>query len=197
MNQWQRAAGWAGVMSLPRVLSLSDNGTLEIEPVPELAGLRRNHRRLTNLPIRPDTAIPLEGVEGDCLEILATFEPGDAEALGVKVRCSPDDNEQTLIFYSLGDKSLALDAEQSSLNPDVVSYGVQRGPLELAADEPLKLRIFLDRSVIEVFANNRQCLTKRIYPARKDSRSIQLFARGGSAKLRSIDVWKMAAIWHS
>ena len=193
----QRAAGWAGVMSLPRVLSLSDNGTLEIEPVPELAGLRRNHRRLTNLPIRPDTSIPLEGVEGDCLEILATFEPGDAEALGVKVRCSPDDNEQTLIFYSPGDKSLALDAEQSSLNPDVVSYGVQRGPLELAADEPLKLRIFLDRSVVEVFANNRQCLTKRIYPARKDSRGVQLFARGGSAKLRSIDVWQMAAIWHS
>jgi hypothetical protein len=26
---------------------------------------------------------------------------------------------------------------------------------------------------------------------------VQLFAHGGSAKLRSMDVWDMAAIWHS
>ena len=193
----QRSAGWAGVMSLPRVLSLCDTGTLEIEPVPELAVLRRNHRQLRNRAIASDTAHPLEEVDGACLEILATFEPNDAEVFGVKVCCSPDDNEQTLIFYRPGDNSLALDANWSSVNSDVVSRGVQRAPLELAADEPLTLHIFVDRSVIEVFANNRQCLTKRIYPARPDSQGVQLFACGGSAKLKSVDVWDMAAIWSS
>ena len=193
----QRAAGWAGIMSLPRILSLSDDGTLEIAPVPELAVLRGNYRQLTYLSISPDTAIPLEGINGDCLEILATFEMGTAEALGITVCCSPDEDEQTLIFYDRADKCLVLDTNRSSVNPDVVSHGVQRGPLELAADEPLALHIFVDRSVIEVFANNRQCLTKRIYPARKDSRGVQLFARGGRARLMSIDVWNMASIWHS
>ena len=72
-------------MSLPRILSPSNAGTLEIEPVPELTVLRRNHRRLTNLSISPNTSLPLEKVGGDCLEILATFEPGDAEVFGVKV----------------------------------------------------------------------------------------------------------------
>ena len=193
----QRASGWAGIMSLPRLLSLSDAGTLEIAPAPELAILRRNHRRLTNLPISSDIPIPLEGVHGDCLEILATFERGDAAALGIKVCCSIDEDEQTFIFYDQRDKSLALDADRSSVNSDVVNRGVQRGPLELAASEPLTLHIFVDRSVVEVFANNRQCLTKRIYPARRDSRGVQLFAQGGSAKLKSVDVWDMAAIWHS
>ena len=193
----QRAAGWAGVMSLPRVLSLSDAGTLEITPVPELAVLRRTPRRFTNLWMSPDTSILLEKVDGDCLEILATFEPGHAKALGVKVCCSPDEDEQTVIYYSPKNKCLSLDADRSSVNPDVVIHGVQRGPLELAADEPLTLHIFVDRSVVEVFANNRQCLTKRIYPARQDSRGVQLFTRGGSAKLKSIDVWDMAAIWYS
>ena len=193
----QRAAGWAGIMSLPRILSLSDAGTLEIAPVPELAVLRRNHRQLTDLSISPDTAVPLAGIDGDCLEILATFETGTAEALGVKVCCSPDENEQTLIFYDPADKCLVLDAERSSVNPDVVSRGVHRGPLELAARELLTLHIFVDRSVIEVFANNRQCLTKRIYPARDDSRSVQLFTRGGCARLMSMEVWSMASIWHS
>ena len=193
----QRAAGWAGIMSLPRILSLSDDGTLEIAPVPELAVLRRNHRQLTNLAISPDTAIPLDGINGDCLEILATFETGTAEALGVAVCCSPDEEEQTLIFYDPRDKCLVLDVNRSSINPDAMSHGVQRGPLEVAADEPLTLHIFVDRSVIEVFANNRQCLTKRIYPARDDSRGVQLFARGGCARLMSIDVWNMASIWRS
>lgn len=193
----QRAAGWAGVISLPRLLSLSDTGTLEIEPVPELKILRRNQRRLTNIPISSDTCLALEDIDEDCLEILATFEPGDAEALGVKVCCSPDEDEQTVIYYSPKDKCLALDADLSSVNPDVVSRGLQQGPLELAADELLTLHIFVDRSIVEVFANNRQCVIKRIYPARRDSRGVQLFAEGGSAKLHSIDVWDMAAIWYS
>jgi len=193
----QRAAGWAGVMSLPRLLSLSDVGRLEIEPVPELKTLRRNRRRLTNISISPNTFLALEDIDENCLEILATFEPGDAKALGVKVCCSPDEDEQTVIYYSPKDKYLALDANLSSVNPDVASRGLQQGPLELAADEPLTLHIFVDRSVVEVFANNRQCLTKRIYPARRDSRGVQLFAEDGSAKLHSIDVWDMAAIWYS
>ena len=40
---------------------------------------------------------------------------------------------------------------------------------QLQPREPLKLRIFIDRSVVEVFANGRQCMTQRIYPARRDS----------------------------
>lgn len=168
---------------------------MEIEPVPELAIPRQNHRELTNLLIPSDTSILLEGVDGDCLEILATFEPGDADAFGVKVCCSPDDDEQTLLFYSRKDQCLVLDADQSSVNPDVVSHGVQRGPLKLAAHEFLTLHIFIDRSVIEVFGNGRQCVTKRIYPARQDSRGVQIFTHGGTAKLKSMDVWDMAAIW--
>jgi sucrose-6-phosphate hydrolase SacC (GH32 family) len=34
-------------------------------------------------------------------------------------------------------------------------HTVQLGPFELAGKEPLKLQIFIDASVIEVFANGR------------------------------------------
>ena len=69
------------------------------------------------------------------------------------------------------------------------------GPLRLGEDEPLRLRVFIDRSVIEVFANGRQCLTLRAYPQREDSRGISVFARGGEAKLASLDVWQMRSVW--
>jgi beta-fructofuranosidase len=47
--------------------------------------------------------------------------------------------------------------------------------------------------MLEVFANGRQCVTQRIYPTREDSLGVSLFARGGSALVRSLDAWDMAA----
>ena len=55
---------------------------------------------------------------------------------------------------------------------------------------PLELRVFLDRSVIEVFANGRQCLTKRIYPDPQDL-DAAFYCWGGAATLRVLDVWNM------
>jgi beta-fructofuranosidase len=59
----------------------------------------------------------------------------------------------------------------------------------------LRLRVFLDRSVLEVFANERVCIGERIYPSRPDSLGLALFAEGGSAELRGLDVWEMGTIW--
>jgi len=70
---------------------------------------------------------------------------------------------------------------------------VQEAPFELSLGELLKLRIFLDRSVLEVFANSRQCMTQRIYPSLSDSLGIALFSRGGSSEVKSLDAWDTAA----
>ena len=57
----------------------------------------------------------------------------------------------------------------------------------------MKLQIPIDASVIEVFADGRACLTERAYP-RKEGLGIGLFARGGNAQLRSMEVWLMTPI---
>jgi beta-fructofuranosidase len=55
--------------------------------------------------------------------------------------------------------------------------------------------VFVDRSIVEVFANGRQCLTVRAYPEREDSRGVSAFARGGQAQLVSLRAWQMESIW--
>ena len=65
----------------------------------------------------------------------------------------------------------------------------------MSEGEPLELRVFIDRSVIEIFANDRQCLTLRVYPERDDSRGVSVFARGADARLLSLDCWQMRSIW--
>ena len=70
----------------------------------------------------------------------------------------------------------------------------QAAPFELLPGEPLRLRVFLDRSVLEVYANGRQCITQRIYPSRADSLGVALLSRGGSVKVKSLDAWDISPV---
>jgi len=189
-----QTAGWAGVMSLPRVLSLRPDGQLSQTPAPEVERLRGQHWRFEDIEVSPTSTGALSEIQGDSLEILAEFEPGEATEFGIRVRCSPDGVEQTEIVYDRLEKRLAVNREHSSLDP-ATHRDTFAAPLGSAADEKLTLHIFLDRSVVEVFANDQICLTSRIYPARSDSLGLDLWVQDGSARLRSLDVWEMRSIY--
>ena len=67
---------------------------------------------------------------------------------------------------------------------------VESAPLKLADGEGLKLRVFVDKSIVEVFANDgRLVLSRRVLPERDDSTGISLYAKGAAAKATSVDVW--------
>jgi beta-fructofuranosidase len=188
----QRGAGWAGVMSLPRILSISAEGRLASEPAPELSVLRGTHHRFSGTAVEPGSHY-LRDVRGDSLEIQATFALGDAEAVGLSLRCSPNEEEQTLLVYDRASERLIIDRPRSSASPDV-RRDPEEGSLRLGKD-PLTLRVFLDKSVVEVFANHQACLTSRVYPTREDSVGLALYARGGRAESVSLDIWEMKSIW--
>ncbi len=187
----QLAAGWSGAMSLPRLFSLRSNGLLNIQPAPELTLLRGKRSYYSDLDLTSSTSSLLPDVQGDALEIIATFEHGDADAFGVRVRCSP--REETRIEYNSQEKCVVIDRSQSSLN-EAVEHHEQRTSAELAPHERVTLHIFLDHSVIEVFVNEQVCLSSRIYPTLPESEGVGLFARGGQARLTSLDVWEMASL---
>jgi beta-fructofuranosidase len=188
----QKAAGWSGATSLPRVLSLRSDGALGIEPVPEIEMLRGRTHEFGAQDVTPDS-LPLKGVRGDALEIVAEIAPGSSEACGLRVRESPEGSERTMITYRRDSNTLAFDSRRSSLNLEA-TRGVMEGPLHLATNESLQLRVFLDGSVMEVYANGRTCLTGRAYPTRADSLGLRPFARGGKARLVSMKVWEMRPI---
>ncbi len=194
--------GWNDVMTLPRHYWLAEDNTLRMAPVPELNVLRHDEQQRGPLEIPANEELLPEGIGGQAIEIEAVIEPGEAREVGFTVLRSPDGAEQTRIsFYApLHDRRanpgwLQIDTSQSSLAGDVHGRPPEQGPLALAPDEALHLRIFVDRSIIEVFANERQCLTLRVYPEREDSRGISLFSRGRPVHLRSLKVWQMRSVW--
>ena len=73
-----------------------------------------------------------------------------------------------------------MDTSKSSLIEGPKS--VEAGPFELNAEEPLKLRVFVDKSIVEVFANGRQAVMRRIYPSREDSVGVAVFSDGRTGR---------------
>jgi len=197
----QASAGWAGVMSLPKLLTLRSDGRLAVEPVPELTALRRREKRISNHKIVPNDPLLLKGFESDCAEIEAEIELGDSHQAGVCIRSTADGSEQTLVGYDRDSQKLFCDTSSSStdpqtqgLRPPVVGRGVESGALQIEKPELLRLRIYIDASVIEIFANGTVSLTDRVYPASPSSLGIGLFAKGGTAHLRSLTLWELAPI---
>jgi len=198
-------------LSLPKVLSLAADGTLQIEPVEELTALRQNHRQHRDIALATGAEHALADIDGDCLELLLDIEPPRAGSFGLKVRCAPDGQEQTIIAFDAAAATLKIDTSRSSLSPDIFQpwpipqaafhpelldrledIRVQEAPFSLAPGERLRLQVFLDCSVLEVCANGRQCITQRIYPTRSDSLGIALFSRGGSTAIKQLDAWDLA-----
>jgi beta-fructofuranosidase len=112
----------------------------------------------------------------------------------LRLCCAADESQQVTVAYS--NRSLIVVPNPAS------RFGISQAwpptpytaPLQLAENERLKLRIFLDRSILQVFANDRSAITARCYPD-PESTGIRLFASGGQAQLESLDVWQMNPIW--
>ena len=181
-------SGWLGTYSLPRVLALGEDGMLRMWPPKELEVLRYNPKEIKNLTIEADSEMPLK-IRGNSIELLIEMMPDGAEQFGVKVCASPGGEEETLVFYDANEKKLKVDTTRSSLSEGPKS--VEAGPFELKPGEPLKLRVFVDKSVIEVFANNRQAVMRRIYPRRTDSQGVVLFSKGGLTEVPTLQAWDM------
>jgi len=139
------------------------------------------------------------------MELALEAEISKGSVFGIKVRMTPDNEEHTAIIVDASAHTLSIDTTQSSLSPDVYQASplfrvesredvrVQTAPFRLESGERLRLRVFIDRPILEVFANGRQCVTQRIYPTRPDSLGVGLFSRGGTTTVLSMDAWDMAA----
>lgn len=190
-----QGSGWYGVMSLPVVISLAPGGdAIRYEPPAELKVLRRDPVEFQDIEIAADSEVPLPEVQGDCLELELEMEGQGAAEFGVKVRCAPDGSEETIVSVSSEPAAVQIDFSRASLRDDLAyqqDRRVQSAPI--ARGGRINLRIFLDRSVLEVFAGDQRYMAQRIYPSRADSLDVKLFSRGGSAWVRHLRAWQMRA----
>ena len=217
------ARDWDQILTLPRRLSLRGHDELRVEPAGDIESLRYGHRSIGRTTLPANRELVLETIGGSAIELNIKLDPGHASVAEVDVLRSPDGAERTRIcfFNRRGYKYreplpddvrshramstalstpvryesvVSIDTSGASAAPDVLARPPESAPVFVEPGRPVRLRIFVDRSVVEVFVNERQCVAVRVYPARDDSTGVSLLSRGRACELLSLDCWQMKSI---
>ncbi len=178
VNGFPDGHGWNGCLSLPRQLSLSRDGQLRQNPAPQLGRLRGEPAEWKNIRLenRGET-LPLPNT--NTLEIRAEIDLMTAKSIELTIQGGAKAEPPVAVSFD-GAELQVLDT---------------KAPLTFAnGGRKLTLRIFVDRSVLEVFANETVCVTKIIAPLAANA-TLEIRAEGGSATVKRIQAWPMNTIW--
>jgi beta-fructofuranosidase len=186
MDMWEspmpsKAHGWAGALTLPRELTLNAEGDVLMNPARELAALRGLPQTFAATQLRNQRQLLAENLQE--LTLSLDLAASDAERYGIAI------GDAARLYVDNQAHRLVL--ERFSEEPGLC--GCRSVPLP--AGDTLSLRVFIDRSSLEVFVNQGvACLTSRIYPT-DGRRGVSLFAESGQAQFEALQGWELASIW--
>jgi beta-fructofuranosidase len=169
------AKGWNSVMTIPRILSIGPDGFLRQRPAPEFEKLRGDALAGVTVPLTSSRSA-LRGARGDCLELEVEVAMGKAGAVHLELRCSE---------AGKAGATITLNGE------GLLSIG--RASTLLGKNERHRLRIFLDKRVVEVYANDGAAALYGTIDAGRDDLGIAASARGDGAELKVVRAWQMKA----
>lgn len=168
-----KAAGWAGCMSLPRVLGVDAKGMLTMATAEQVKQLR--HSRL--VAAAPADGSPTRSIrlpDGACAEIHATLTGEDA----------------VVQLLDSGGGAPWFEVAATSVGGDRVLRAGEQS-VSMPGSDVVDIRIFVDASVVEVFANGGLCLTARIYTPVQGALRVQT---GGEAAVKVLEAWPLKPI---
>ena len=163
------AMGWNSCMTMPRILSIDSAGFLRQNPAPEFDTLRGAVRVLDAVELGGN---PVSVGAGDCMEIQATFSAKSARVMGLRIG---------------GKTEIVYDAQGGTLTAGKATKVIGKGM-------PVRLRVFLDRRVMEVYANDGQAAIFNTVDTAGDTAGdgkVEAFARGGTGRMEECRVWPM------
>lgn len=194
MDMWEsdmptKKDGWCGALTLPRELTLSSDNKIMMNPVEELKTLREECiLQEENIDVYENKSYELKTNER-MMELNITFDLSefDADKVGVKIKGSEE--EELSLNYNKDISELILECSKCGKNKDGARKAI------LNKQEEFSLRIFIDRSSVEVFVNNGEAtMTSRIYPKNKFD-ELEIYSNGNGAKIKCIEVWKLRDVW--
>ena len=208
MNPAKKTVGWDQIMSLPRRLSLGEHDEVLMTPVDAVSSCRGRQLVSRSVKLAANQEVVIGDADGDALEVQATVLPSAASMVEVNVLRSPAKEEYTRIAFYRDrgyrdnafrrrhiESLITLDTSYSSTASDVRCRAPETAGVRVDPDEPLELRVFVDRSIVEVFVNDRQCVAARVYPERDDSTGVSMRSQGATSQVSKLSVWEMQSIY--
>ncbi|MCI1219339.1 MAG: GH32 C-terminal domain-containing protein [Bifidobacterium sp.] len=184
--------GWCGQLTLPREITLGADNDLHTAPAAEIAGL---HADTTNLgPIdltANEERVIADDAEAVEIELGLDLSHSTAERMGLKIHST---NDGSYIYVAYDDQlgRIVIDRQTAARG----DRGYRAAPLSAAeiASGTVNLRIFVDRSSIEVYVNDgHQVLSSYSYPS-EGPRAIELTSESGTAHIKAIKIHQLKGI---
>ena len=182
-------SGWAHGAGLPLEIYLNDKQTLGIRPIEEVQSLRREELASAQNVTMGEANKQLRKIKSDQFEIELEIDVSNTKAAGLKLLKAPNEQEETTIFYDKERKTIQIDRQRSSINPDI-EKGIQGGALNLP-DDILRVRLFVDKSIVEAYVNNEISISSRVFPIMDQSKGLEVFGVDGEPFVRSMKAWSM------
>lgn len=187
MNMWESSmptseSGYVGSLTVPREITLSNEGKILQKPVQELKQLRFGESKFS---LSNENSVRLSKLlEYGELEVILKIKELNSH-YKLSLRTSEDNSEKTVIGLDLKQKMLYVDRALSGKG----DQSIIKMPISVTGDE-YKLNILLDRSSLEIFAENgEKVITTRIYP-KAESKGIHLFMDGENSAAQ-IKIWDL------
>ena len=184
--------GWTHCYSLPREWSLDADGSLIQKPFAGLAGLRGT-TSWSKADFNLSGTLDLSAMAGRAVEILAEFEVG-GDTFGFNN--FSDGQEKANVYYDPAAGEIVADfSSLPRLINDEGSYNsIYRCPLGFkpAPANLLKLNIFVDHSIIDIFVNDTRATSIRVFPTGRENNGVEAFANS-NVKVRDMKAWILDA----
>ena len=182
--------GWAHCYSLPREWSLDSNGTLIQKPFSGLTGLRSKDG-YSETDITLNGTREIEGVSGRQVELLATFTMGNSP---VGFNFFKNGSAYGSVTYNPANGQLTADFTRlSRLVNDNGSYSGKYTatlPEVVRAGGELKLNLFVDGSIVDIFVNDKWATSIRVFPTDENANGCEVFAEGETT-VKSLQGWNL------
>ena len=200
MSNWQYAAEvptlqYRSANTLPREMGLFKDTDgqyyLSSTPSPELNALRdKLHQQLRRMTVKPAaTSVTLPTQNDGICEILMDIEARDAQP--VSLTLSNKAGEKVVLAYHPADGTLSFDRTQSGIvNFSQDFPSVTTGPTH-RHDGKVSLRLFVDRSSIEVFEQEgRLAMTNLVFPTSPYT-TLSVSTAKGRAKVSNLKIFAL------
>lgn len=169
--------GWDGCMSLPRHLVIDPSGALLQQPLPELRRLRGPYHGAAGLRVK-ESAQRLEKVDTSTVEIVTEVHGAAGGFSGLRIRDQDGD----------GGIGIAYDGTSLVVDRQIIPY-TRPDP-----ERPLRLHVFADRSVLEVFVDDGFLVVTKVVDPRPQGTALDVFSET-EAFFSRLDVWQIHPIW--
>lgn len=183
--------GWAHCYSLPREWWLNEQGELQQKPVAELQGLRTSGG-FAETDFELDGTMKLEPVSGRAIELLGVFELG-ASPVGFNIFKNGSGCGSITYTPSSGELTVDFSSLRRLVNDGGVYGGVYKAALPefLRRGTELKLNVFVDHSIVDIFINDRWATSIRVFPTDADASGVEAFSGNGKVKVKSLQAWNL------